>query len=154
MKNEKLKINKLLLGIILIVPFVLMFIQPVKAQLTGCDFLPCEATNEGDDADADKADKRLEDNFNFAASLIFMVLIGLGIVKIIIAAITIIRSESNAEKFTQGANTLKGVWTGVIILFIGIIGLVVVTIILGYTGIFEVQVEDPEGLDVPIVNTN
>lgn len=61
---------------------------------------------------------------SLGSSLIFVVIIALGIGYTIWGALKIVRSEGDTTKVEEGAKIFKGVLIGIAMIFLGVIGLV------------------------------
>jgi hypothetical protein len=131
--------------------FILSLFSPLKvvnAQLNACDFFPCEQTGV-DDEDETAAISSTGSFIRFVTSIIFVGLILMGVGIIIKAALTIIRSQGDESKVQEGAKAIKAVFTGVLMLMLGLIGLLIFGYLFNSTGIFKEQVEAPPGVNVP-----
>lgn len=59
-------------------------------------------------------------------SLIFIGILIFGIFYVIKGSLKIIQSEGNEDKIKEGVNIFKGVFIGILMIFIGILGLILV----------------------------
>ncbi|BCX13776.1 MAG: hypothetical protein KatS3mg085_308 [Candidatus Dojkabacteria bacterium] len=126
------------------------FLNIVKAQ-GFCDFYPCGNNDPSiDDSTEDDLSVTFRTGFRLITSLIFTVFIAYGIFLIIKATYIIIRSEGVSEKYEKGYKLIKGVYVGVIMIFIGLIGLLIVAVFFGGVSIFNVELTEPEGVDTPL----
>jgi heme/copper-type cytochrome/quinol oxidase subunit 2 len=88
-----------------------------------------------------------------ALSLVFAGIILLGIFYIIKAAAIIMRGEGDEKKVEEGQKIVKGVYIGIIIIILGIIGIFVVSVLFGANGFFSQDIPEPDNIDeVPIFN--
>lgn len=102
-----------------------------------CGILGCDVVTPGD-------------NFLFEIgnivrtllSLTFAAIIAYGIFIIIKAVIKIITSEGDAGKYESGLKSIKGVYLGIIMIFVGLIGMVIIFALFNFT-------EIPSAPDVP-----
>jgi hypothetical protein len=143
--------KKKLLSIFALAITLLSFITPlnvINAQLNACDFFPCEQTGISDE-DETTAISSTGSFIRFVTSIIFVGLIALGVVIIIKAALTIIRSQGDESKVQEGAKAIKAVFTGVLMLMLGLIGLLIFGYLFNSTGIFKENVEAPPGVNIP-----
>ncbi|GIW58877.1 MAG: hypothetical protein KatS3mg086_162 [Candidatus Dojkabacteria bacterium] len=127
------------------------FLNIVKAQ-GFCDFYPCGNNDPSiDESTEDDLSATLRIGFRLFTSLIFTVFIAYGIFLIIKASYIIIKSEGASENYEKGYKLIKGVYVGIIMIFIGLLGLIVVTALFGGTSIFYVNVDEPDGIEVPFI---
>ncbi|MEO0075444.1 MAG: hypothetical protein ABIK31_04965 [candidate division WOR-3 bacterium] len=84
-------------------------------------------------------DVNLGSILSFIASLVFIAIIILGVVKIILAVYKIISSEGNADSLSKGRDMIKAVWVGIAIIFLGLIGLLIIIAIFNAGSIFNVD---------------
>jgi len=75
----------------------------------------------------------------------------LGVALIIRAAVKIVRSEGDKDKMQEGIENIRGVFFGIIVIFVGIIGIIVISILFNATNIFQQNPEDPPLIDLPII---
>ncbi len=127
------------------------FSSRIFAQYDVCDFLPCGVV-PGYQSSATDSMTIVERLFYFGVSLIFVGLVAFGIFIIVKAAYKIVRSEGNEDQLQEGAKAIKTVFIGLAMLVAGIVGLLVMTYILGASDIFNANVESPDGIDLPIIN--
>ncbi len=115
-----------------------------------CGILPCQlaspclGTNCGGDS-LSLVGTLLE----FALSFIFVGILIFGIWLILQATLKIIRSEGNEEQVQSGYKLIKGAYTGIVLIFVGIIGLVVVFALFNATDIFKVGTGNIPELSAP-----
>ncbi len=114
-----------------------------------CNFLPCE--NAGFCANGSCSDALSNTSTYVRAgfTLLFIGIIVFGIVVIVRAAIKIIQSEGDEKKIQEGSENIRGVLFGLIIIFIGVIGVVIIAALFDATGIFN---QNPSDTQVPLVN--
>jgi hypothetical protein len=142
----------LILGLLLI-PALALPITSFQVKADGlCDFLPCQ--NAGFCSGGSCADALTSTStyIQLGVGLIFVGIIVLGIVVIIRAALKIIRSEGDEKKVQEGSENLRGVFFGVIIIFIGIIGVVIIISLFGATSIFNANPVVPTDNSKPLIN--
>ncbi len=133
--------KKVVLALIL---FLLIPTNTVFAQGI-CDFVPCQGVCADGSCNALGS---TTDIFRWGATLIFVGIIIYGVFLIIRAALKIIRSEGDASKVQEGSQSIRGVFIGLIVIFIGIIGVVIITVLFNAEGIFSLS--QPE--DIPLIN--
>ncbi len=148
---NKIKIVQLTLGIIFLIMGFIGFIQPVKAELNACDFLPC-SVNTGqvgeNEANILNPDFSLKNLVKTVTSLIFIVFILVGVGIFVKAALAITKSEGDEAQIEKGFTSIKSVFFAVGLIIVGIIGLVAIAALFRAGGIFGTQIEDPEGFNV------
>ncbi len=115
----------------------------VHAQLSTCDFLPCSDEQESDPNLGESLNSGLENTILTAIDLVFVGIIVYGIFLIIKSALKIIRSEANDEQLMSGYKGIKTVMIGIALIFVGIIGIVLITAIFGATEIFNQDPDSP-----------
>jgi len=81
---------------------------------------------------------------------IFAIIIIYGVIMVIKATLTIIRSEGDPAKVQQGFGVVRGVILGIVIIFVGLIGMVVIIAFFGGGGIVNVTPNTPDGLNIPL----
>ncbi|MEO6728960.1 MAG: hypothetical protein ABIM99_03495 [Candidatus Dojkabacteria bacterium] len=86
----------------------------------------------------------------FVISSVFVIIIIFGILMVIKATVKIIRSEGDPTKVQEGFSIVRGVLLGVVIIFVGIIGMVVVISFFGAGGITNRTPVPPSGLNIPL----
>lgn len=79
---------------------------------------------------------------SLVTSFVFIFIVILGIVKIIIGVYKIIQSEDSQEKLVEGQSLIRGVWIGIGIIFLGLLGLVVVFVLFNVDGIFSINLQN------------
>jgi hypothetical protein len=152
------KLDKYFITIIaLLITFIPLsgFLNHASVSAQGsnlCDFFPCPGeTGEKEDLD-EEVNSDIENYINIAVSLVFVGIIIYGIFLIISSALKIIRSEGDEGKVQEGANKIKAVYIGIAMIFVGIIGLVLITTFFGGSSIFSVNLNSPEGVNLPFVD--
>jgi hypothetical protein len=142
------KIKNVLFGLVLIC--IIFSVVPRKAESADlCGLLPCD---QYDTDDVTNVNERVENLVKFGLSAIFVVIIIIGIYQIVRAVLKIIRSEGKQEDLEGGYNILKGVWVGIGLFFVGVIGLVIVLAVLDSGGIVSTDVNNPPGVDLPFID--
>lgn len=135
--------------VILIILFSIFIpVTKVSAQLAFCDLFPCDQVETGEGSLAERG--TLGPYLSFGASMVFTLFIVFGIFIIIKAVVTIVRGEGSEESLEAGTKSMKSVFIGVVMLFLGIIGLLLITTLFGAQGIFTTNVENPEGVNLNI----
>jgi len=141
---------------VLLISFGVLIFRPVNLTLEAsgnlCDFLPCDQAGFCADGSCADALTSTSTYVRWGFTLVFVGIIILGVVMIIRAALKIIRSEGDDKKVQEGAETLKGVFFGVIIIFIGIIGIVIIAALFNATNIFNQNPEVPTDGSGPLIN--
>lgn len=117
--------------------------DPSACGLLGCDII-------GGQGNVDAIVGSTGGLIRLGFSLIFVVIIVIGIAMIVKAAFTIIRSEGDSSKIEEGYKTLKGVWIGVGLIFVGIIGVVVVLAFFN-AEVVDTNPEVPPGVVLPTI---
>lgn len=118
---------------------------------TASDVLPCNQYDTSVfDACGDVNDQ-VTNVIKFGIAAVFGLIIIYGIFLIIKAALTIIRSNGDASQVEAGANILRGVYVGIGIIFVGIIGLIIVIAFFGAGGITNVELNAPGNTVIPII---
>lgn len=138
-----------LAGLLILFSFIFAQLFSVSAQ-GFCDIFPCDITDQGL---IDNTRPIAEQLIQFGIDIVFLVIIIFGIFKVITGALKIIRSEGDSGKIEEGSKTLQNVIVGIAIIFIGVIGLVVVSAIFGAGGIFQTNPgqNEPGVLDLPLI---
>lgn len=77
------------------------------------------------------------------ASLIFIGILVIGIFFIIKGALKIVRSEGDVSKVQEGQNIFRGVFIGIIMIFVGLLGLVLMLAIFQAGGVTQINPELP-----------
>ncbi len=127
-----------------------LFNLSIKAQGL-CDFIPCADVGGCPNGDCASAYTDSGNLIKLGLTLVFVAIIGLGIILIIRAVLKIVRSEGDKDKVQEGIENIRGVFFGIIIIFVGVIGIIVISVLFDATGIFNEQVEDPPLVDLPIL---
>jgi len=144
---------------ILIITFVIALISsaliiiPTSLKLKSqglCDFVPCENAS-CPDGNCPNALTDTESIIKFSFTLIFVAIIILGISMILRAVVKIIQSEGDEKKMQEGIEYMRGVMFGVIIIFVGIIGIVIITVLFNAQDILNQEPGDPPLLDLPVL---
>ncbi|MEP7103844.1 MAG: hypothetical protein ABI721_04005 [Candidatus Dojkabacteria bacterium] len=81
---------------------------------------------------------------------IFAIIIIYGIVIVVKAVLKIVRSEGDPTKIQEGYSMVKGVFIGIVLIFVGLIGLVVVIAFFGAGGIINTTPIVPPGVTIPL----
>jgi len=149
MKNKLIKIAVLM---------VLLFATTIpstfvyKVQADGlCDFVPCANVGGCPNGDCASAYTDAGNLIRLGLTLVFILIIVLGVALIIRAAVKIVRSEGDKDKMQEGIENIRGVFFGIIVIFVGIIGIIVISILFNATNIFQQNPEDPPLIDLPII---
>jgi len=143
---------KKFIAIFLILSFFLTVVAlPKTSNITVrgqslCDFVPCKS---GGCVDGECASSLLDLNtlIRTGLSTVFVLIIAYGIFLIIRAALKIIRSEGDKDKVQEGIENVRGVFFGLIIIFVGIIGIVLITVLFNATNIFNQSPGEPPLID-------
>jgi hypothetical protein len=138
-----------LIRIFTIIFIIGLYTLPIYANGTACGLLPCDQY-QGQFKVGNISDQ-VKSLIQFGVSLIFVIIIIFGIYLIIKAALTIIRSEGDEGKIQEGAKIIKGVYIGIAIIFVGIIGLLLVLAFFRAEGIAGVDTKPPTDLNVPLL---
>lgn len=139
--------------IILIIFISVLSLIPVsiKAQ-SASEFLPC---NQYDPSVFDACGTNVNDQvtnlIKVAISAVFALIVLYGIFLIIKAALTIIRSNGDPGQVQSGADILRGVYIGIGIIFVGLIGLIIVIAFFGAEGILSTNVNTPGNTVIPLI---
>jgi hypothetical protein len=145
------KLNmKNLLSISLFIGLGLLLVFPVKAQ-TAADILPCDQYNTSVFDACGDVNGQVSNIIRFGIAAVFVAIIIYGIFLIIKAALTIIRSNGDPTQVENGANILKGVYIGIGIIFVGLIGLIIVIAFFGASGILNTTLNAPGNTVIPII---
>ena len=140
--------KKLLILAIFLVVGLNLFFMPVNA-LDFCSFFPC--STEQTQA-APGINTEIERIITVVLGLVFSAIIVFGIFLVIKAAMKIIRSEGDPGQVEEGSKIIRGVFIGIAIIFIGVIGLVLIVTIFQSGGIFNIDVQTPNGINLPFIN--
>ncbi|MDQ6986088.1 MAG: hypothetical protein Q9M91_05785 [Candidatus Dojkabacteria bacterium] len=121
---NKIKINKTIFIALFFVIFstlACLFANQTNAQAF-CDVFPCGDSNN---TSGPISGTEAGDLFTFTSGSIFIGFILVGVIYIIKAVIKIIRSQGDEAKIEEGMKIMKGVYIGIGLVIIGIIGLVI-----------------------------
>lgn len=125
----------------LIIPLTLS--APVYAQTDStslCGLFPCDQyTQDSKNIDVGSLIK-------FGLSAVFVGIIIIGIFSVIRAALKIIQSEGDPKKLEEGTNVLKGVWVGLVIIFLGVFGIIFILIFFNAQGAADPNTNLPPGI--------
>lgn len=83
----------------------------------------------------------------WGASLIFVIIIIIGIFSIVRGSYKMINSEGDDAKIQEGFKVIRAVWIGIGLIFLGLIGIVVISAIFGGEGIFNLNPTPPADLN-------
>lgn len=83
----------------------------------------------------------------WGASLIFVIIIIIGIFSIVRGSYKMINSEGDDTKIQEGFKVIRGVWIGIGLIFVGLIGIIIISVIFGGTGIFQTTPTPPADLN-------
>ncbi len=137
--------KKIILTTIFLVNIGILFLSPINAQGV-CDFFPCGdggvVPGPGDPIPTGVA------LFRFAVGLIFTGFIAFGVYQIIKSGIKIIQSEGDESKVEEAAKAIKGVFIGIGMLLLGIIGIVVLLAFFGDASFLQNEIPNPDGLGI------
>jgi hypothetical protein len=114
---------------------------------TACGLLGCDLV--GGQGNVDQILGGIGPLIRFGLSSVFAVIIILGVYMTIRAAVNIIRSEGDPGKMEEGYKILKGIWIGVGLIFVGIIGIVVILAFFQAGDITDVNPIIPPGVTLP-----
>jgi len=81
---------------------------------------------------------------------IFAIIIIYGIIMVVRATIRIIRSEGDPTKVQEGFGIIRGVILGIVIIFVGLIGMIIVIAFFNAGSIVNITPQPPAGLNVPL----
>ncbi len=140
--------KKLILLTFIIAFSVLPF--SIKAA-TASDVLPCDQYDTSAFDACGDVNGQVTDLIKFALAAAFGAIILYGIFLIIKAALTIIRSNGDPGQVEAGTNIIRGVYIGIGIIFIGIVGLIIVIAFFGAGGILNTAVNTPGNTVIPII---
>lgn len=130
--------------------FLSLFTLNIKAQ-TAADILPCDQYDTSAFDACGDVNGQVTSVIQVGISLVFALIILYGIFLIIKAALTIIRSNGDSAQLESGVNMIRGVYIGIGIIFIGIIGLIIVIAFFGAGGILNTTVNTPGNVVIPII---
>ncbi len=145
---------------ILISALSFLFLLPssVKADsslpFTGgfCSFFPCDQFWKDDvTGGGSGALTRVQSYIKYGFSIVFVGIVIYGIFLVIKAALKIIRSEGDSAKVEEGYNMFKGVWIGIGLIFVGILGIVIIIALFNAVSLTNTPVENPGGINVPLL---
>lgn len=122
----------------------------IKAA-TASDVLPCDQYDTSAFDACGDVNGQVTDLIKFALAAAFGAIILYGIFLIIKAALTIIRSNGDPGQVEAGTNIIRGVYIGIGIIFIGIVGLIIVIAFFGAGGILNTAVNTPGNTVIPII---
>ena len=81
---------------------------------------------------------------------VFAIIIIFGIIMVIRAVLKIVRSEGDETKIQEGYSMVRGVYIGIAIIFLGLIGMVIVLAFFNAGSIVGTTPEVPPGLNIPL----
>ena len=138
-----------------ILSFVLLLslvVSPVSlSAATASEVLPCDQYDTSVFDACGDVNGQVTEIIKFAIAAVFGAIILYGIFLIIKAALTIIRSNGDPTQVEAGANIIRGVYIGIGIIFIGIIGLIIVIAFFGAGGILTTTINAPGNTVIPII---
>src|SRR5260221_697371 len=105
--------------------FALVCSNVMAADNTACGILPCTIYNNGAFRDLANSTDVVSNFIRVALVLGFTGLLIFGLFLIVSAALTIIRSEGDESKVEAGAKAIKGVFVGIGIMLVGLLGIVI-----------------------------
>lgn len=141
---------KKLIVTILFFAFALFSVN-VKAA-TASEVLPCDVYSNSTAFNAcGDVNGQVTSVIKYGIAAVFGLIILYGIFLIIKAALTIIRSNGDPEQVQAGASIIRGVYIGIGIIFVGIIGLIVVIAFFGANGILNTTLNAPGNTVIPII---
>ncbi len=122
-------------------------IYTTKSYAQGvCEFLPCGPDGllpaPGDPIPTGLAFAR------YGAGLIFTGFVIVGVGLIVRSGVKIIQSQGDEAKVEEAAKAIKGVFIGIGMLFLGIIGIVVLLAIFSNASFLNEEVPTPEGVEL------
>lgn len=118
---------------------------------TASEVLPCDQYDTSAFDACGDVNGQVTDLIKFALAAAFGAIILYGIFLIIKAALTIIRSNGDPGQVEAGTNIIRGVYIGIGIIFIGIVGLIIVIAFFGAGGILNTAVNTPGNTVIPII---
>lgn len=142
-----MKLTKYLFIFIAFAAILTFLIVPVSAQVGFCDLFPCNE-NINDVTASSTLSLGLRITL-LVVGMIFTVFIAAGIFFILKAGLKIIRSEGDPGQIEGAVKIMKGVYAGVIILILGIVGLVIILGILQSGQITSTPITEPDGITLP-----
>lgn len=113
---------------------------------TGCSLLGCNTVANSAFLDF----SNIGGIIRIGVASIFALIIVYGIIMVIRATIRIIRSEGDPLKLQEGFGIVRGVILGIVIIFVGLIGMVVVIAFFNAGSIVNVTPQPPSGLNIPL----
>lgn len=149
---RKIKILTILILILLILTQAVILALPISAQVGFCDLFPCGKDN---------AQVPIMDDPNSTAnsllvvglSLFFSAFIGFGLLVIVRGALKIITAQAADEKVEDGYKSIRAVFIGLGLTFVGIIGIAIVITVLGGGGLLNANLDTPNGIqNIPLSN--
>jgi len=118
---------------------------------TASELLPCDQYDTSAFDACGDVNGQVTEVIKFAIAAVFGAIIIYGIFLIIKAALTIIRSNGDPTQVEAGASMIRGVYIGIGIIFIGIVGLIIVIAFFGAGGILNTTVNTPGNVVIPII---
>ncbi|CAG1022498.1 hypothetical protein DOJK_01712 [Patescibacteria group bacterium] len=122
----------------------------VLAQ-TAADVLPCDQYNTSVFDACGDVNSQVTNLIKALLAFIFIAIMLYGVFLIIKAAVTIIRSNGDPSQIEAGVGMMRGVYIGIGIIFVGLIGLIIVLAFFGAGGILNVTLNAPEGTQIPLI---
>ena len=144
--NSK-KINKIIIFLfsLLLSSSIMSLNSAVKAQFALCDFFPCtEAQESSPDFEAEVY-STTESLALLATGSIFLLILIYGVYLVLKGTLRMIRADGQSDRFVAGYSLIRTFFLGLGLLFVGLIGLVVMSVLFDITGIFTQDVTDPTG---------
>lgn len=144
-----MKHTKYVVTFLVLVATFIFTILPVSAQVGFCDLVPCN-----ENITDVTASSTLSLGLRIAllvVGLIFTVFIAAGVFFILKAGLKIIRSEGDPSQIEGAVKIMKGVYAGVIILILGVVGLAIILGILQSGQITATPITEPAGITLPPV---
>ena len=123
------------------------FFSVITLAQGACDFLPCG--DNGVLPAPNNSEATGLSFFRFGVGLIFSIFIAIGIFVIIKSSLEIIRSEGDNEKIENASKSIRGVFIGIAILLMGIIGIVILISFFSDASFLQKPVPTPDGVRLP-----
>lgn len=137
------------MGLMSLLPLQINAVNNTTIKGGFCDFIPCGIFGQ---TSANSSLDTVSSYIRFGISLVFIGIIIFGVYQIIKGALKIIRSEGDPSKIEEGANVFKGVFIGIIMIFAGVIGLLILIAFFSSGYGSNLNLNNPAGTNIPLLS--
>lgn len=146
------KIKILIILVLITFTQTVLLVLPTSAQVGFCDLFPCGEDNAQVPV-IDDPNSTANSLLIVGLSLFFSAFIGFGLLVIVRGALKIITAQAVDEKVEEGYKSIRAVFIGLGLTFVGIIGIAIVIALLGGGGLLNANLDTPDGIqNIPLTN--